>query len=83
VGKSVYGDANFKDLAPPLPPVRTFGGYQKCAGVDWQRKYAFAAACGCGSACGIHDHAHACAPAVTPTHDMAFWGALACSCWAV
>src|SRR5262249_56340445 len=35
-GKAVYGDADFKDLAPPLPPampdwspVRTFGGYQK------------------------------------------------------
>ena len=40
-GKVVYGDGDFKDLAPPLPPampdwspVRTFGGYQKRAGTD-------------------------------------------------
>jgi hypothetical protein len=38
-GKAVYGNADFKDLAPLLPqampgwsPVRTFGGYQKRAG---------------------------------------------------
>ena len=88
-GKPVYGDADFKDLAPPLPPampdwspVRTFGGYQKRASADGQRKYAFAAACGCGTACGVHGHAHAWGLSV-PTDDRSFWGALGCSCWAV
>jgi hypothetical protein len=88
-GKAVYGDADFKDLAPPLPPampdwspVRTFGGYQKHAAADQQRKYAFAAACGCSTACGMHGHAHAWGLSV-PTDDRSFWGALGCSCWAV
>mgnify|MGYP003694607573 CR=1 FL=1 len=78
-----------QDLAPPLPPampdwspVRTFGGYQKRAGADQQRKYAFAAACGCSTACGVHGHAHAWGLNV-PTDDRSFWGALGCSCWAV
>jgi predicted amidohydrolase YtcJ len=88
-GKTAYGDADFKDLAPPLPPampdwspVRTFGGYQKRAAADQQRKYAFAAACGCSTACGVHGHAHAWRSSV-PTDDRSFWGALGCSCWAV
>jgi hypothetical protein len=88
-GTPVYGDADFKDLAPPLPPampdwspVRTFGGYQKRADVDHQRKYAFAAACGCSTACGVHGHAHAWGLSV-PSDDRSFWGALGCSCWAV
>jgi predicted amidohydrolase YtcJ len=88
-GKPVYGDGDFKDFAPPLPPampdwspVRTFGGYQKRAGVDQQRKYAFAAACGCSTACGVHGHAHAWGLSA-PTEDRSFWGALGCSCWAV
>jgi hypothetical protein len=88
-GKPVYADAEFKDLAPPLPPampdwspVRTFGGYQKRAEAGQRREYAFAAACGCGSACGVHGHAHAWASGVAPSQDTAFWGALGCSCWA-
>jgi len=88
-GKAVHGDADFKDLAPPLPPampdwspVRTFGGYQKRADADQQRKYAFTAACGCSGACGVHGHAHAWGLSA-PTDDHSFWGALGCSCWAV
>jgi predicted amidohydrolase YtcJ len=88
-GKAVYGDADFKDLAPPLPPampdwspVRTFGGYQKRAGADQRRKYAFAATCGCGTSCGVHGHAHAWGLSA-PSDDRSFWGALGCSCWAV
>jgi predicted amidohydrolase YtcJ len=89
-GKAVYADAEFKDLAPPLPPampdwspVRTFGGYQKRVDAgQQQRRYAFAAACGCGTACGVHGHAHAWGLGM-PTDDRSFWGALGCSCWAV
>jgi len=90
-GEPVHGAGPFADLAPPLPPampdwspVRTFGGYQKRASADGDRKYAFAAACGCASACGVHGHRHAAALAASaPAADEgAFWGALGCSCWA-
>jgi hypothetical protein len=91
-GKAVHGDAEFKDLAPPLPPpmpdwspVRTYGGYQQPAGSDKARKYAFAAAaCACANSCGVHGHSHASAwGATTPTSDArSFWGVLGCSCWA-
>jgi len=91
-GKAVHGDAEFKDLAPSLPPpmpdwspVRSYGGYQQRAGNDEARKYAFAAAaCACASSCGVHGHAHASAwGATTPASDArSFWGALGCSCWA-
>jgi predicted amidohydrolase YtcJ len=87
-GKVVYGDSDFRDFAPPLPPampdwspVRTFGGYQKRADATQERKYAFAAACGCDAACGVHGHGHAWGVAA-PTEDRSFWGALGCSCWA-
>lgn len=91
-GKPVYGDGDFKDLAPPLPPampdwspVRTYGGYQQRAANGEERKYAFAAAdCGCASSCGVHGHAHPSAwGANLPVSDKrSFWGALGCSCWA-
>jgi hypothetical protein len=91
-GQPVHGDAEFKDLAPPLPPpmpdwspVRTYGGYQQRAEARDERKYAFAAAaCGCANTCGVHGHAHARAwGANLPTSDTrSFWGSLGCSCWA-
>lgn len=89
-GKPVHADAEFKDMAPPLPlampdwsPVRTFRGYQKRADYNQQRKHAFASACGSSTACGIHGHAHAWGLTAAPSDDNAFWGALGCSCWAV
>jgi predicted amidohydrolase YtcJ len=89
-GKAVYADAEFKDLAPPLPPampdwspVRTFGGYQKRADTSQKQKYAFARTCGCSTACGVHGHAHAWTWSTAPSDDKAFWGALGCSCWVV
>ncbi|UVF22745.1 amidohydrolase (plasmid) [Microvirga terrae] len=91
-GKPVHGDAEFKDLAPSLPPpmpdwspVRAHGGYQQRASSDEARKYAFtAAACACANSCGVHGHSHASAwGANTPASDpRAFWGVLGCSCWA-
>ncbi|MFL5190229.1 MAG: amidohydrolase [Microvirga sp.] len=91
-GRPVHGDAEFKDLAPSLPPpmpdwapVRAFGGYQqRRAGLEGDRKYAFAAACGCANNCGVHGHSHAGAwGSNPPTSDSrSFWGALGCSCWA-
>ncbi|EIM25996.1 amidohydrolase [Microvirga lotononidis] len=90
-GNPVHGDAEFKDLAPSLPPpmpdwspVARFGGYQQRAENDAQAKYAFAAACGCANSCGVHGHAHAGAWAgnVPASDSRSFWGALGCSCWA-
>ena len=88
-GKAVYGDADFKDLAPPLAPampdwspVRTFGGYQKRAGADQQNRQASTAACGCSNSCEVHGHVHAW-ELEAPTDDRSFWGALGCSCWVV
>jgi predicted amidohydrolase YtcJ len=88
-GKTVHGDSEFKNLAPPMPlampdwsPVNRFGGYQERAETP-QRNHAFAA-CGCDNACTIHGHAHADSwtSAVPVADDKAFWGALGCSCWA-
>ena len=90
-GKPVHGDAEFKDLAPPLPPampdwspVRSFDGYHQRTSLDDGRLHALAAAGGSSQACAIHGHAHARAwAAAAPVADeTAFWGALGCSCWA-
>ena len=91
-GKTVHGDAEFKDLAPPIPPampdwspVNRYGGYQAHTKARSQDHHAFTAVpCGCERACTIHGHAHAraLAAAVPVADDKAFWGALGCSCWA-
>jgi predicted amidohydrolase YtcJ len=87
-GKTVHGDAEFKDLAPPLPPampdwspVNRFGGYQ--ARATSAQHHSFAAGCGCDRACTVHGHAHGWAAKVPVADDKAFWGALGCSCWAL
>jgi predicted amidohydrolase YtcJ len=90
-GKPVYGDGDFSDLAPKLPPAMPdwsptgfFGGYQKRAERDTATKYAFAAGCGCGSVCNVHGHAHSdsWAANIPVSDDKSFWGAVGCSCWA-
>jgi hypothetical protein len=90
-GNPVYGGAEFKDLAPPLPPpmpdwspVRSYGGYRPRAERGAGTRLAFGASCGCADACSIHGHAHAAAWAtdVPVADDKSFWGALGCSCWA-
>src|ERR1700704_2320944 len=90
-GNPVYGDGDFKDFGPSLPPPMPdwspsgfFGGYQKRAEGSAPTKYAFAAACGCASACNVHGHAHANSWAANvPVSDVtSFWGAIGCSCWA-
>jgi predicted amidohydrolase YtcJ len=88
-GKPVYGDGDFKDLAPGLPPPMPdwsptgfFGGYQKRAERNTSTKFAFAAACGCSTACNVHGHSHAWATDVPLSDEKSFWGAIGCSCWA-
>jgi predicted amidohydrolase YtcJ len=87
-GKVVYGDGDYRNLAPPIPPampdwspVRSYGGYQARPAAA---QSAMATLCSCASACGVHGHGHAKAwTANAPTSDESgFWGALGCSCWA-
>lgn len=91
-GKIVYGDDEFRPLAPPLPPAmpdwsptRYHGGYYKAYQTTTPPQHAMAAAqCGCANACGVHGHAHgkAYSGAVADKEQGGFWGALGCSCWA-
>ena len=91
-GKIVYGDDEYRTLAPPLPPAmpdwsptRHHGGYYKAYQTTTPPQHAMAAAqCGCANSCGVHGHAHgkAFSAAVTDKEQGGFWGALGCSCWA-
>ncbi len=91
-GKPVHGDAEFKGLAPPLPPampdwspVRVYGGYQKRVERAAPQAYDFAVTgCRCVNASGIHGYAHANSWTINilVSDGKAFWGALGCSCWA-
>jgi predicted amidohydrolase YtcJ len=80
-GRVVHGDAEFADLAPPLPPPSPewspVGRYQRMRpAMAMQRT-----AC-CAAPCGVHAHRHLFAVrAQPPVADRAgFWGALGCSC---
>ncbi|HEV2686206.1 MAG TPA: amidohydrolase, partial [Actinomycetota bacterium] len=78
-GRIAHGDAEFKDLAPPLPPVlpewsavRSYGGYQRrTTSAQFTR-------------CSVHNHARKTAVRVPMgvSDANAFWGALGCSCFA-
>lgn len=83
-GRVVHGDAEFTDLAPPLPkaspdwsPVGRYARLRPQPGA-MQRQ---AAGC-CGVPCGLHGHRHLfAAAAAAPVADRSsFWGALGCSC---
>jgi hypothetical protein len=85
-GKPVWGVEEFKDLAPPLPPVspdwspvRFYGGYKNASAAPRP-----APAHSARDACGVHGHAHhlAWGSAVPVSDERSFWGALGCSCWA-
>ncbi len=92
-GQVVYGDGDFKNLDPGLPPampdwspVNHGSRYWKAETAQHQQSlHALAAtACACGTACGVHGHAHGRADVAGVADDMrsSFWGALGCSCWA-
>ena len=78
-GRVVHGDAEFKDLAPPLPPVmpdwspvRSYCGYQRPTTSAHVAR------------CSVHRHAHApvARAPVGAADGRVFWGALGCSCFA-
>jgi predicted amidohydrolase YtcJ len=80
-GRIVHGDEEFKDLAPPLPPVmpewspvRTYGGYHR----DAAPKPTTATQC----AVHAHSHRHVARAPVRAEDAAGFWGALGCSCFA-
>lgn len=88
-GRTVWGTGDFKDLAPPLPPVspdwspvRAYGGYQQSAVSSGAQARATSEAS--GKSCGVHKHAHHLAwGSDVPISDKgAFWGLLGCSCFA-
>jgi hypothetical protein len=80
-GRVVHGDAEFRDLAPPMPkpspewsPVGRYARYRdiSCSPT---------AAARCGMACGVHGHRHLAAAKPMPVSDStSFWGSLGCSC---
>jgi predicted amidohydrolase YtcJ len=89
-GEPVFGAGDFKDLAPPAPPVlpdwspvKTFGGYGRRGSKSPAAMQSVA--CGCHARCVVHGHAHAKAwTSATPTSDArSFWGVFGCACWAV
>ncbi len=91
-GRVVYGEGDFDDLAPSLPPASpgwspvnaTASPAQRAAS---QAQTQFARAChdGCTNGCGLHGHDHGIAwNNPIPARDLkSFWGALGCSCFAV
>jgi Amidohydrolase family len=79
-GRVVHGAQEFKDLAPPLPPVmpewspvRTYGGYQHSPLASARK-----------ATCSLHGHRHAHVPRVSPWADegAGFFGTLGCNCFA-
>ena len=88
-GRVVWGDDDYRNLAPPIPPampdwspIRHHGGYQQAARTSHRTAVD---ACGCNHGCGVHGHAHAASwtSSVPVADHKSFWGALGCSCWAL
>ncbi|SDX23570.1 hypothetical protein SAMN04515617_102143 [Collimonas sp. OK242] len=86
-GKIVYGEAEFKPLAPaPIPvlpdwsPVKTVPGHYRPS----LKKQTVSMPHQCQGACGVHAHAHDVARKsnVPASNYSGFWGALGCSCFA-
>ena len=91
-GDIVYGEGDFADLAPPLPPaspnwtpVDTMPSPGERAAAAAATQFARACHDGCTNQCGVHGHDHGIAwNKPIPVQDVkAFWGALGCSCFAV
>ncbi|SFH61835.1 hypothetical protein SAMN04515618_101139 [Collimonas sp. OK307] len=86
-GKIVYGEAEFKPLAPaPIPvlpdwsPVKAVPGHYR----PLLQKQTVSMPHQCQGACGVHAHAHDVARKsnVPASNYSGFWGALGCSCFA-
>ncbi len=91
-GEVVYGEQEFTDLAPPLPPASPDWSPVDVAPSPGMRAEAtgaptYARAChdGCSNHCSLHGHDHqiAWAKPLPVADKKSFWGALGCSCFAV
>ncbi len=93
-GRVVYGEGDYADLAPPLPPASPSWspvldlpspGQRASAAAGPATQFARACHDGCGNSCGLHGHEHGIAwNNPIPVNDVrSFWGALGCSCFAV
>ena len=91
-GRIVYGEGDFADLSPPLPPASPSWSPVGAVPSPAQRAertgasdFGRACADGCGNACLLHGHDHGIAwNNPLPVEDKGrFWGALGCSCFAV
>jgi len=94
-GKVVYGEGDYSDLSPPLPPASPDWSPVNAEASPASRRAAASGAAagalartchdGCGNHCALHGHDHRIAwsnplPVADP---RGFWGALGCSCFAV
>ena len=94
-GEVVYGEGDYSDLSPPLPPASPDWGPVNAEPSPASRPVAATVAAGgvvarschegCGNHCSVHGHDHHIAwnhplPVADP---RSFWGALGCSCFAV
>ncbi len=90
-GEVVYGEGDYGDLSPPLPPASPSWSPVNAEPSPAMRAAAatptFARSChdGCTNHCSMHGHDHRIAWATPlPVSDRgSFWGALGCSCFAV
>ena len=91
-GRVVYGEGDYADLSPPLPPASP--GWSPINAepspamrAEMSGATQFARAChdGCALACGVHGHDHQIAwtNPIPVADKRSFWGALGCSCFAV
>ena len=94
-GEVVYGEGDYGELSPPLPPASPSWSPVNAepspamraatAGDAGANQVARACHDSCGNHCGVHGHDHGIAwNNPIPVRDLkAFWGALGCSCFAV
>jgi len=92
-GRIVFGDAEFADMNPPLPPASpdwavnaTFASPAQRAGpLDPAAAEMRACDDGCANACGLHGHRHGIvwSNPLPVSDERLFWGALGCSCFGV
>ena len=91
-GRIVYGEGDYAQLSPPLPPASPSWSPvdtvpSPAAREDLAPSTEFARSChdGCGNHCGMHGHDHGIAwnNPIPVSDKKLFWGTLGCSCFAI
>ncbi len=80
-GRIVHGDAEFSDLAPPLPPAMPDWSPVRWKGRGEQASFTAASRLP-ATGCAVHNHAHAVTARAPGSDPAGFWGVFGCSCWA-